>query len=76
LAKAADTLFEVSGYEIKQSATGEQTTENFNYLAKNVVLAIGTVIPNVPVLMEIGIPLPPPPEKNSYTILWQNPVVV
>jgi hypothetical protein len=36
-----DTLFEVSGYQLKQSAAGEQTTENFTYLTKNVVLATG-----------------------------------
>jgi hypothetical protein len=41
LPKAEDTLFEVSGYEVKQTATGQQTTENFTYMTKNVVLATG-----------------------------------
>jgi hypothetical protein len=31
----------VSGYEVKQTATGQQTTENFTYMTKNVVLATG-----------------------------------
>lgn len=47
LPEAENTLFEVSGYEIKQQTkTGEQITEPFSYLTKNVVLATGHDKPN------------------------------
>lgn len=40
------TLFEVSGYEIETTQTGERNTNHFKYLTKNVVLATGLDNPN------------------------------
>lgn len=40
------SLYEVSGYEIQTSDSGERETKHFTYLTKNVVLATGLDKPN------------------------------
>ena len=65
-----DRLFEVSGYTLQESPdTGEVTSREFTYLAKNIVLATGsTDVPN-----KLGIPGEDAPfVLHSLKVSWSG----